>query len=129
MKRTLDNCMRLNKQLTDAQCKKLALDYEATLSAAYAIYDKHLFRLFDKENELNGRRSVPLADAILLAVAQNKRSWDVLIQRKPAVIRKTKDALKNGKTYEILVGRGNTKTAIEERIDVVNSFLGQVASK
>jgi hypothetical protein len=52
-----------------------------------------------------------------------------LIQRKPAVIRKTKDALKNGKTYEILVGRGNTKTAIEERIDVVNSFLGQVASK
>ncbi|MCE5309726.1 MAG: DUF262 domain-containing protein [Acidobacteriales bacterium] len=128
MKRTLDDCMRRNRQLPEAQCKKLAEDYKATLAAAYAIYDKHLFRLFDKANELNGRRSVPLADAILLALVQRKRSWSVLTERRNKVIQKTKDALKSEKTYEILVGRGNTKAAIEERIDVVDFFLGQIVS-
>jgi hypothetical protein len=129
MKRSLDNCMRINKKLTEIQCQQLASDYAATLSTAYAIYDKHLFRLFDKTTELNGRRSVPLADAILLAVAQHRASWEVLAQRRSAVIRKTKDALRDSKTYEILVGRGNTKTAIEKRINVVSAFLGNVAAK
>jgi hypothetical protein len=129
MKRTLDDRMRLNKQLSEAQCKKLAADYEATLTVAHSIYEKHLFRLFDKDGELNGRRSLPLADAILLAVAHHKRNWEVLIEKRSAVIRLTKEALRNEKSYEILVGRGNTKAAIEARINLVISFLGRVASK
>jgi len=129
MKRTLDNCMRSNKLLSEAQCKKLAADYGKTLSAAHRIYDKHLFRLFDKENELNGRRSVPLADAILLGIAHHKKSWEALIQKRQLVIRRTKEALSDPKTYEILVGRGNTKTAIEARISVVSSFIERIAAK
>jgi hypothetical protein len=129
MKRTLDNCMRSSKHLTVPQCRKLASDYEATLSAAHRIYDKHLFRLFDKDGELSGRRSVPLADAVLLAIADQRESWDALIEKRTTVIRRTKEALRSEKTYEILVGRGNTKAAVEARIRVVSSLLRRVASR
>ena len=129
MKRTLDRCMQTRRNASKEECTKLSEDYLVALTTAHSIYGDHLFRLFDKQKELNGRRSVPLADATLLGIAAQRPHWDVLIAKRAAVIQRTKSALGNEKTYETLVGRGNTKTAIEARINAVNSLLAKVASK
>jgi hypothetical protein len=123
MKKTLDLYMNLMKKKTKKYCSKLAAEYLELLSIAEKIYGKYLFRLPKKHGELLGRRSTPLQDAVLLGLNKNRRHPKKLIASADRIIKKTEQLLTERETYDAMVGRGNTKTAIEDRINIVDKMF------
>lgn len=117
LKLTLDNCMQRKMKLTKIQCKTLENKYMKTLALAWDIFGDKLFKLPGKDGNLFGRKSIPYADAALIALAGMMNDSDKLVESKGKVLTKTKKALSREKTYEVIVGRGNTKNAIEKRIE------------
>jgi len=114
MKRTLDNCMIRNQQLKKSNCAELEAEYTEVFSLASQIYGDSLFRL-PSDGGLTGRRSVPLADAILIAVSEARHKKKELVKHAAKIVGSTRAALENEEQYELLVGRGNTKQAIRDR--------------
>jgi len=127
MKGTLDDCMRDKRSANKEQCRGWSKEYLEVLETAKKIFGSSLFRLPSRRGEMSGRRSIPLADATLLGLKASRQSWSKLIARRDDVIQRTKAALKREKTYEALVGRGNTKVAIDQRIRIMRKVLQRVA--
>ncbi|NVO30243.1 DUF262 domain-containing protein [Hymenobacter lapidiphilus] len=126
VKRTLDSCMYNNKNTSEEKCQIMKIDYLTSLQIAKDIYGDGLFKLLGKTGDLNGRRSVPLSDAVLLAVHTNKKVAKDLISKRIDIVEATKSLLLNPATYEILVGRGNTKKTITERIDMISNLFKEI---
>jgi hypothetical protein len=123
MKDALDECMRRSRELSIRDCTKLRGEYMEMFGIATQIYGKQLFRLPNKKGELAGRRSVPLADAVLLGIKNAGTDRDHLPKHSDYIIRQTKRLLSAPKTYETLVGRGNTRAAIENRISLLTRLF------
>lgn len=126
VKGSLDSFMNEMKQASAKDCQALAEEYLSVLKIGDEIYGDKLFRLLNKNGELKGRRSVPLADATLLAIRKYQSKHEKLVQAKDKILQGTIKLLKDTETYEILVGRGNTKKAIEVRIDKMSELVKSV---
>ena len=68
MKQALDDCMERMTAASISECARLKDEYENCLRIAIAIFGESTFRLPNNAGKLTGRRSVPLADAVLLAI-------------------------------------------------------------
>jgi Protein of unknown function DUF262 len=119
MKDALDECMRRSREFSIAACSKLKSEYMQKLKIAIQIYGEKLFRLPNRKGELAGRRSVPLADAVLLGIKNSGTKGALLPKHSDYIVRQTKKLLSAPKTYETLVGRGNTRAAVEKRISLL----------
>jgi len=126
MRRTLDACMSRMGHASKSECDKLKKEYLNSLDISWAVYGSSLFKLPAKNGELEGRRSVPLSDAVLLGIRDLGRDANGLKNKKSEVLKATSKLLKNPKTYEQLVGRPNTKTAIESRLKLLSRQLKRV---
>jgi len=126
MKKTLDDCMIQNQKLKKTQCAALADEYAEVLEISSLIYGEGLFRLA-KSNSLSGRRSVPLADAVLIAIGKYRHKKRVLALKRESIVNATVKALENGDKYELLVGRGNTKKAVEDRLKLMKEVISKAA--
>jgi hypothetical protein len=125
MKKTLDHRMIDNKPLTKDECDRMKVEYLSVLKTAQDIYGASLFRLPKNGNGLTGRRSVPLADAILIAIESLMKKKDKMVQNKAAILAATKKTLQDPDQYEILVGRGNTKKLTEDRLELMKEIIGK----
>ncbi len=123
MKKFLDDYMA--DKITKKRCNSLEHDYMRTLEVARAIYGESLFRLPGRSGELNGRRSVPLADVVLISIYPQLKQADKLIQKKEYITTKTKELLSNKDNYLAIVGHGITKPAIKKRIQLFNNLMKQ----
>lgn len=123
MKNTLDQCMVRLQLLRKSDCTKLKNEYISILRTAMQIYGDKLFHLPNRKGELAGRRSVPLADAVLLGIKNCGDQADRLSKNTDYIIQQTRRLMSSPKTYEALVGRGNTRTAIENRINLMTQLL------
>lgn len=119
MKRTLDNCMERMQRASRRECQDIEEEYLSCLKTAQDVYGNALFKLPIENEGLTGRRSVPLSDAVLLGIRGVGVKASKLKSRKKDVLKATEDLLSNPKTYEILVGRPNTKEAIEDRLKLL----------
>jgi hypothetical protein len=126
MKRSLDNCMIRNQKLRKAECVERANEYSEVFQLAMQIYGDSLFRL-PSNGGLTGRRSVPLADAVLIAIRDARGKSTALVKRAPEIVEATRAALANEGQYELLVGRGNTKQAVEDRITLMKGIIMKAA--
>lgn len=126
MKGTLDDCMMRNVKTKKAKCSEIASEYREVLETASNVYGDGLFHL-PKDGALSGRRSVPLADAVLIALSEYMHKKTRLISKKDDIVKATKRALENDAQYELLVGRGNTKRAVEDRIDLMKKLVAKAA--
>lgn len=126
MKRSLDERMILNQSLKKSQCTELKKEYAEVLDLASKVYKERLFRL-PKDGDLTGRRSVPLADAILLAMREHKDKSEEVLSHSDKVVKATLDTLEDPDQYELLVGRGNTKKDVESRIKLMTSLIAKAA--
>jgi len=126
LKMTLDNCMQRKSKLQNKQCNALENNYMKILSLARDIFGEHLFKLPDKDGNLVGRKSIPYADATLISLGKCLKEAERLITYKRKVLSQTKKALSNERTYEAIVGRGNTKAALENRIEAMDKIFQTV---
>lgn len=129
MKRTLDECMRERRRSSKAECEVLGREYLSVLAVARTLYGDKLFRLPSPRGAFTGRRSIPLADAVMLALARVRGSWSTLVHRKADLVEFTYRLLADEASYEIVVGRGNTKNSIAERIWIVEAMFRETANR
>lgn len=126
MKRTLDDCMIRFQKLKKERCLELEAEYTEAFGIASTVYGEGLFRLA-KEGALSGRRSVPLADAILIAFGKIRDKKKELVSSATKIVAATLAALQTPEQYELLVGRGNTKKAIEDRLSLMKDVIAKAA--
>ncbi len=126
MKKALDDCMIRNRDLDRSQCEALGHEYAEALSIALSVFGTKLFRL-EKDGDLSGRRSVPLADGILIACGKLRDHREKLATSASAIVSATVTALQNRDKHELLVGRGNTKKAVEQRLTEMESVISEAA--
>jgi hypothetical protein len=125
MKKSLDQCMIRGQDMSEKDCKNLEEDYLRILSLAMDIYKTHLFRLPKNGDGLLGRRSVPLADAVLLATKAHSSQAESLRRYSSRIISGTSAALHDRESRNVLVGRGNTKKDVESRIDLMKEVFSR----
>jgi hypothetical protein len=127
MKKALNDCMIRNKGLSKRECDLLAKDYSEVLRCARRIFGNHLFRLPNKAGNLSGRHSVPLSDAILIGLDKlSQEQRDKIVNTTGKALALLQTHLLDGRAYEVLVGRANTKASIEERFKLVSSIFDNV---
>jgi hypothetical protein len=127
MKKTLDDCMKANKGLLKRECDGLAKGYSEVLSCARQIFGDALFRLPNKNGTLSSRHSVPLSDAVLIGLDKlSGTKRDQIAKAKEKALRLLQEHLSKSRSYEVLVGRANTKASIEERFKLVSRIFNRV---
>ncbi len=127
MKRALDDCMKREKTLTKKECLAQKIKYIHCLSIATKTFGPVLFRLPSKNDELTGRHSVPLSDAILLGIRSlSAKDANKLPRYSTKIVAKINKMLTTEETYKTLVGRANTKSSIVERINLVSDVFKSV---
>ena len=101
-------------------------EYTEVFDVASQVYRDSLFRL-PGDGGLSGRRSVPLADAVLIAFSEARHKRKELVKHSAKIVEATRTALQTPEQYELLVGRGNTKQAIEDRLTLMKGLIAKAA--
>lgn len=118
VKSILDNCMRENRNLPDAEILALEERFVASISLARKVFGNSAFRIF--ENGKATKLSRPLFDAQMIAFDRNLAHEELLVQRKELLIRKMQEITSSSsENYPLIVGRANTATATKQRIELV----------
>jgi hypothetical protein len=119
--------MRRNLIFSKHTCEKLEKEYLFTLKTAHGVYQDKLFRLPKEHNtdyELSGRRSVPLADVVLLSIHKHLDEHEKLIKNRERIVEETRKVLSDPDNRLAIVGRlGVSKTAIERRINIFDELM------
>jgi Protein of unknown function DUF262 len=112
----LDRYMKENVRASEEQLGSMRALYLSCLSRLRLIYSDKTFHLPSTD-----RASRPLYDALMIALSNNAA---LDLERNASFIRKaTTEALAENATYEVLTGRGNTMTAIQERVALAVRIL------
>lgn len=117
----LDDCMEGNQNVSEDEANKLGQSYLDVLQVAHRIFGKRVFRLKDDKNKL--KLSIPLYDGIMVALF---RLWDErerLVEKKADVAHRVEKLIANPESYEVIVGRPNTATAIKERLRILTEAV------
>lgn len=112
----LDHFMKKNASLSDEKITQLEQLFTTTLDSLRDIFGPAVFRLKN-----DGRLSRPLYDALM--IAGSRKSFQDSIWNRNAIKAALSDALADPKSYEILVGRGNTIGAVHERVELASRIL------
>ena len=117
----LDDCMERYQGISHEEADQLGGLYLEVLQLAHSIFGKRVFRLKTKGKwEL----SIPLYDAIMIAIF---RLWDrreQLVKEKTQVIARVENLLNDSNAYEVIVGRPNTAQAIRHRLRILTEAVG-----
>jgi hypothetical protein len=117
----LDRCMQDNLKDTDDQLKVLADDFKTRLAIAFQIFGTHTFQYQDEKGIWQSSHT--LYDGVMVAI---DRLWDKrakLIQSRARVIEKLARLLKAPKSFEIIIGKPNTATAVLMRMELITKAL------
>lgn len=118
----LDDCMEGNQNISEDEANEFGKSYIDVLQIAHRIFGKRVFRMKDAKGKL--KLSIPLYDGIMVAIF---RLWDErerLVEKKADVVRHVEKLIGNPKSYEVIVGRPNTSTAIKERLRILTEAVG-----
>jgi len=128
VRKTLDRYMADKAAATSEECVALEGKYLEVLQVGLDVFQDGLFRLPDSKGELAGRRSVPLSDAIMLAIRDLTADAPKLRDRATAVRKAVQEELGKADVHEAVVGRGNTREAIEKRLKLVREMMARPLS-
>ncbi|AQX74569.1 hypothetical protein B1772_03495 [Dehalococcoides mccartyi] len=127
MRSVLDKYMSKKRKASKEDCDKLEKEYILSLKTAHSIYEDRLFRLPqapEGNNDLKGRRSVPLADAVLLSVRSQLGETAKLIRNKEFIVQETRQLLSDLDNRLAIVGRlGVSKEGIEKRLKMFEEIM------
>ncbi|MBI1196520.1 MAG: DUF262 domain-containing protein [Phenylobacterium sp.] len=123
----LDETMKEWRHFSQDKQEEFEAEFKAALSLCIDVYREDTFRLPRQNPGKPGRLSRPLYDAEMIAMF-HLREYSGLIKAKRDSIRPAVLALAapSGEKYDLMVGRGNTATTIEERISTVESVIREI---
>jgi len=113
LKSILDHYMECNRNIGDATIDELRTLFKSSIDRLYKIFGNETFRLPNLP-----RPSRPLYDALMVAASTVGKISDP-----SAVKSKLERAIETD--YELLIGRGNTIGAIQDRVRLATSILGE----
>jgi hypothetical protein len=120
-KAMLDRYMEENKDAPTERIQELRDAFISSLASAHRIFGDRSFKL----KEANGRltHSQPLFDAQMVSLDQMRSHVAELYAARATVQSLLADSLADQKSYDIIVGRPNTATAVKERISLIRKIL------
>ena len=116
LRRILDRYMKEHAQDTATQATRLEEEFINVLSVLYETFDGKPFQLPKTE-----RPSRPLYDALMVA-SSLEGDYDPLVN-KGEVQKLLQKSLSTPSEYDILVGRGNTISAVRDRVELARRIL------
>ena len=124
MKKMLDACMDKLANCSKKEGDLLEAEYMRAFDTARQIFGEAVFRL-PRDGRLVGKHSVPLSDAVLVALGKFSNSADRLVAQKELISLELERLLNNPESYETLVGRANTRAATKRRIELVEDIYSK----
>ncbi|MBK5124972.1 DUF262 domain-containing protein [Burkholderia sp. R-69980] len=116
LRRIMDRYMETNKELGTLDERVLEDEFMGLLGRLVALFDGEPFRL-----PTTNRPSRPLYDALMIALSQHPGTN---IEGRQVEIRGAlAAALEDSKSYDVLVGRGNTLDAVRQRVALATQIL------
>ncbi len=116
LRRILDRYMKEHSQDCLVEIERLEREFVAVLEDLFYTFDKKPFRL----PALN-LPSPPLYDALMVALSLEEEFCPR--NNKQVIQAKLRHSLDDDERYEILVGRGNTITAVHNRVNLARRIL------
>jgi len=116
----LDQFMETNQSPTTAELRQFSNQFESCLSLARNIFEGDTFRLPESRGN---KLSVPLYDAVMIALYLELRQKAEILHAKRSIISLLSKSLERQKTYETIVGKPNTASAIQDRINHVRRII------
>lgn len=119
----LDGTMKRFRRLDPISIMRFHNEFEETIVLCKEIFGRNTFRLPSTDNK-QGKISRPLYDAEMVAIYNLRNRRQDLIEKREAI----KDSILHmtspySKTYDLMVGRGNTASAIADRISAVEDVI------
>ncbi|MGK5551627.1 DUF262 domain-containing protein [Actinomadura kijaniata] len=115
LRRIMDRYMERNANIGLDSTSQMKEEFASLLARFIDVFDGAPFRL------PTGRLSRPLYDALMVALSQEP-TLDIE-NRAPQIREKLNEALTDERSYDILVGRGNTVESVHERVTLAESIL------
>lgn len=116
LRQILDRYMETHASLDDTTANMVRTEFLELLQRLVDLFEGEPFRL-----PTTGRPSRPLYDALMIALS---RDQGLDLEGNAQAIRASLEyALQTDETYDVLVGRGNTITAIRERVALAGEIL------
>jgi hypothetical protein len=118
------HCVTLS--FSDEDIEFLKNIFLQTINLAHQIYGEKLFKPFDSQSDTwtNEPRKA-YYDAVMVGFSRHLVDVDILRERKPIVIEKTKILFREDKS-KLFTGGGKTKADIQNGISLFDDMLSQV---
>ena len=121
IKKILDNCMIRNRNAVESEIDSLRQRFISRLHGAYEIFGTDTFII--KDNNGKPKRSLPMFDAVMVAVDQNYDSLDQLVLHRESIKDLLKERIKDQEYFELLTGKVGTAKSIIERAEAVSEIF------
>lgn len=124
VKSILDNCMKRNRGLGQAEVDSLKGRFVDALQTAVQVFGATVFRLPPSGGRVKGSLSRPLYDAEMIAIDALAGQKAALIASAGAISASIAGLTKpESDAYDLIVGRANTAGALIKRIDKVKETV------
>ena len=121
VKKILDGCMEEYRYAPTTTIDEFRQRFLTRLELARDVFGEQTFRI--PENDGSGRLSIPLYDAVMVALDSLYDSRKELTRNRGQIVRSMENALMDEEKYEVLIGRPNTATAIKQRQDLAENLF------
>lgn len=128
VKAILDRCMAANRDAIETEIDEFRDSFTDTLDSCFEIFGDHTFRLHRDGNDdsSNGTLSIPLFDAVMVAVEGLSPHVKKLKQKKNSILAKFREVFADEEKYETLIGKANTAQSIKDRLKLVYQLMKSV---
>jgi len=121
----LDNCMQEYREADAATLDELRKAFVRSLQTCHRIFEDEAFQV--KGNDGKWKRSQALFDAVMVAVDSLLDAQASLIANRHKIKEAVQKALEDEATYEIVVGKPNTASAIRSRSAIIAKILRELS--
>ena len=117
--RMLDKCMMENGNLPSDSINELKDVFLTRLDFALHKLGKEAFCLPDEPH----RPSLPLYDALLIALDRLWKHRDAIHENRTGVLNGIETLLRNSDNYDVIIGKPGTARAIRQRMSLIEDVL------
>jgi Protein of unknown function DUF262 len=123
VQRILNNCMKDYREVSVDEINNFRELFLTRLKLSFELFGTNVYRLPEKNGK--SELSQPLFDAVMVALDNAYEERHALLNNRNEIRKKFTNMLRDNDTYEIIVGRPNTATAIRARQDLVRDFFNE----
>jgi len=125
MRNILDTCMSDYLAISSSELADCEETFVECLQIAHDIFGAKTFKIKNDKGRL--QRSIPLYDAVMVAVDRLRTSAMRMVKAKHKIAAEFDRLMSDTDTYEIIVGKPNTADAVKSRLNVIYTLLKKYA--